>query len=76
MVWFFTNYLRSLLGTEKGLALPLFSFNLGIESGQLLIVAAILLLGLIVGEPLQVPRREWDILLSGGGNGGFTGADH
>jgi hypothetical protein len=65
----FSNYLQSLLGTEKGLALPLFSFNLGIEAGQLLIVAAILLLGLIVVNLFRYPRREWDILLSGAGMG-------
>ena len=37
----FSNYLRSLLGSEKGLVLPLFSFNVGIEAGQILIVAVI-----------------------------------
>ena len=35
----FSNYLRSLLGDE--LLLPLFSFNIGIEVGQLLVVLAI-----------------------------------
>ena len=40
----FSNYLRALLGGEKSMVLPLFSFNLGIEAGQVLIVFCILYL--------------------------------
>jgi len=65
----FSNYLRSLLGSEKGLALPLFSFNMGIEVGQLLIVVSIILLTMLVVEVLKFPRREWNLLLSGAGLG-------
>ena len=65
----FSNYLRSLLGTERGLVLPLFSFNLGIEAGQILIVAAIMLLTKVVVDLLHYPKREWHVLLSGAGLG-------
>jgi hypothetical protein len=65
----FSNYLRSLLGAEKGLALPLFSFNVGIEIGQILIVSIIMGLTLLVVDLLKFPRREWHILLSGAGLG-------
>lgn len=65
----FSNYLRSLLGAEKGLALPLFSFNVGIEIGQILIVSIIMGLTLLVVDLLRFPRREWHILLSGAGLG-------
>jgi len=65
----FSNYLRSLLGSEKGLALPLFSFNVGIEIGQILIVSIIMLTTQVVVELLRFPRREWHILLSGAGLG-------
>jgi hypothetical protein len=65
----FSNYLRSLLGAEKGLVLPLFSFNVGIEIGQILIVSLIMLLTLLVVDLLKFPRREWHILLSGAGLG-------
>lgn len=65
----FSNYLRSLLGAEKGLALPLFSFNVGIEIGQILIVSLIMLLTWLVVELLKFPRREWHLLLSGAGLG-------
>ncbi len=65
----FSNYLRSLLGSEKGLLLPLFSFNLGIEAGQILIVVAIMLLTLLVVDGFRYARRDWHVLLSGAGLG-------
>lgn len=65
----FSNYLRSLLGAEKGLALPLFSFNVGIEAGQLMVVVAIMLLTRVVVDVLRMPAREWHLLLSGAGLG-------
>jgi hypothetical protein len=65
----FSNYLRSLLGTERGLALPLFSFNVGIEVGQILIVAVIMLFSKGVVDLLRMPAREWHLVLSGAGLG-------
>ena len=47
----------------------LFSFNIGIEAGQILIVACIMLLTMLVVELLKFPRREWNLLLSGAGLG-------
>jgi len=65
----FSNYLRSLLGAERGLALPLFSFNVGIEVGQIIIVTIIMLLTKVVVDLFRLPRREWHVLLSGAGLG-------
>ncbi|MDX2431003.1 MAG: HupE/UreJ family protein [Bacteroides sp.] len=65
----FSNYLRALLGGEKSMILPLFSFNLGIETGQILIVACILLVSMLVVDLLKYPRRDWHLLLSGAGLG-------
>jgi hypothetical protein len=65
----FSNYLRSLLGAERGLVLPLFSFNVGIEVGQIFIVSIIMLLTKVMVDLLGVPRREWHVLLSGAGLG-------
>lgn len=65
----FSNYLRSLLGSEKGLALPLFSFNVGIEIGQILIVLIIMLASMVVVDLLKFPRKDWQLLLSGAGLG-------
>jgi hypothetical protein len=65
----FSNYLRSLLGSERGLVLPLFSFNVGIEMGQIIIVSLIMLLTKVVVDLLGLPKREWHVLLSGAGLG-------
>ncbi len=65
----FSNYLRALLGSEKSMLLPLFSFNLGIETGQILIVAIILLLSMVAVDLLKYPRRDWHLILSGAGLG-------
>lgn len=60
----FSAFLRSLLGGEESIAVPLFSFNVGLELGQLLIVAVVLLLG-VLGEQLFT-RRAWVMAVSGG----------
>lgn len=65
----FSNYLRSLLGAESRMALPLFSFNVGIEVGQILIVIVIMLLTKVMVDLLRMPAREWHLLLSGAGLG-------
>lgn len=61
----FSNYLRALLGGESDLAVPLFAFNVGLELGQLLIVATVLTAGVIVERGLKWPRRDWVLVLSG-----------
>ena len=61
----FSNYLRSLLGTEQDLLLPLFSFNLGLELGQIMIVLAVLLLSFALVNLVGMKRREWSLILSG-----------
>jgi len=65
----FSNYLRALLGAEQNLLGPLFSFNLGIELGQLLIVSLILSLGFLVINIMQSRPREWNLIFSGAGLG-------
>lgn len=60
----FSNYLRALLGGEANLLLPLLGFNLGLEVGQLLVVAFLLLLSLILVNLLRLPRREWLLIQS------------
>ena len=65
----FSSYLRSLLGSAQGLLLPLFSFNVGIEAGQAIIVLIIMLMTKVVVDYLKFPGREWHVLLSGAGLG-------
>jgi hypothetical protein len=61
----FSNYLRSLLGSEQDLLLPLFSFNLGLELGQIMIVLGVLLVSFVLVNLVGLKRREWNLLLSG-----------
>lgn len=53
----FSNYLKSLLGKEASLLGPLFSFNIGLEIGQLLIVSVILGLSYAFLSGLKLPRK-------------------
>ena len=62
----FSNYLKSLLGKSSSIAGELLAFNLGLEAGQLLIVAAIMLISWIVVQAMQMQRREWLLFASGG----------
>lgn len=45
---------------------PLLAFNIGLEIGQLFIVAAVMLLGVLVVRLLGLTRREWVLILCGG----------
>ncbi|MGX5819585.1 HupE/UreJ family protein [Chitinophaga lutea] len=59
----FSNYLRSLLGSQTDILQPLLAFNLGLEFGQLLIVAAALVLAQLV-HWLGAQRRDWVMFIS------------
>jgi predicted membrane protein len=59
----FSNYLRGLLGSESSLLLPLFGFNVGLELGQVLIVAVVLLLGWLVKRLFLVSERDWRLVV-------------
>ncbi|HTE23445.1 HupE/UreJ family protein [Flavitalea sp.] len=61
----FSNYLKSLLGKDTNIIPQLLAFNLGLEVGQLLIVALVLIVSLICIRFLNFQRREY--LLYGSG---------
>ena len=61
----FSNFLRSMLGREASLVQPLLAFNIGLEIGQLLIVAAILGAAFVCTRSLSVARRDWNLVVSG-----------
>ncbi|MCF8391419.1 MAG: HupE/UreJ family protein [Bacteroidales bacterium] len=65
----FSNYLRAMISGEDSLVLPLLSFNLGIEIGQIVIVLIALGISLLVVDLFQVKRRDWNLLISGGAMG-------
>ncbi len=60
----FSNYLRALLGGTKNIAGPLFAFNIGLEFGQIIIVALFLILSFIVVDLLKIRQRTWMKVLS------------
>ena len=62
----FSTFLRSLLGGEESIVVPLLSFNMGLEVGQLLIVAGVLAAGVVAERVLRLSRRDWVLVASGG----------
>ncbi len=65
----FSNFFRSLLGKEESIVQPLLAFNIGVELGQLIIVAIILAIGYIVMNFLNAKQREWNLVISGAAAG-------
>lgn len=62
----FSNYLKSILGTESGILLELFAFNLGIELGQIVVVMIFLSITYILINIFSVPRRDLNLVVSAG----------
>ncbi|MBC6411279.1 MAG: HupE/UreJ family protein [Ekhidna sp.] len=60
----FSNYLKALLGTDESIVLPLFAFNVGLEVGQIIIVAAFMTAGVILVLLANVSRRDWKMIVS------------
>lgn len=60
----FANTLRFMLAQDQNLGWALFGFNVGLEAGQVIIVAIILLLSHLFVHLLRVPRREWVLFIS------------
>lgn len=58
----FSNYLRALLGDD--LLMPLFAFNIGLELGQLLVVAIIFAVQFILMRATSVNHRTWNLSIS------------
>ena len=61
----FSNYLKSLLGKDTNIVSELLAFNIGLEVGQLLIVAAVLLVSVICMQLLKIQRRDYLLFASG-----------
>jgi hypothetical protein len=61
----FSTFLRAVLGEEESIALPLFSFNVGLEVGQIGILSVVLFCTFAVVHWVRVKRTPWVLLLSG-----------
>ncbi len=60
----FSNYLRAILGKSQHITAPLLAFNLGLEFGQLVVVALFLVLSAVLVDWAGVNRRDWKMVLS------------
>lgn len=60
----FSNYLKSILGRDESIITQLLAFNLGLELGQIIIVAFFLVLAYILVDLLGVNRRDWKLVIS------------
>ncbi len=60
----FANSIRFMMPKHENIALPLLSFNVGLEVGQIVIVTLILLLSYLFITTLKTPRKVWIYLLS------------
>ncbi len=55
----FANTIRFMLPEAEAITIPLLSFNIGLEAGQLVLVAFILLLSYLVVNKLKLRRKWW-----------------
>lgn len=60
----FSNYLRAILGKDTEIVSQLLAFNLGLEIGQIIIVAIFLLISFIFVDIFGVGRRDWRMVIS------------
>ncbi len=60
----FANSIRFMLAKNQSIGLPLLSFNVGLEAGQIVIVFFILLIGYLFIDVLKAPRKVWVYILS------------
>ena len=60
----FSNYLKAILGKDTSIISQLLAFNLGLEFGQIIVVAIFLALGFISVDLAGVSRRDWKMVIS------------
>ncbi|MCE2994082.1 MAG: HupE/UreJ family protein [Cyclobacteriaceae bacterium] len=60
----FSNYLRAILGKNQSILSQLLAFNLGLEFGQIIVVAIFLALSFLLVDLLKITRRDWKMVLS------------
>jgi len=60
----FSNYLRALLGKDQSIIMQLFAFNIGLEVGQIIIVAFFMAISFIFVDFAGISRRDWKMVIS------------
>ncbi|MDB4999499.1 MAG: HupE / UreJ protein [Mucilaginibacter sp.] len=62
----FANAIRIMLAKDQSIGMGLFGFNIGLEAGQICVVAIVLIFALLFINFLKVARRDWVFFLSAG----------
>lgn len=62
----FANTARMMIANEQHIFLPLLGFNIGLEVGQIAVVAAVLIIQFILLNLFKVNRKDWIMLISAG----------
>jgi hypothetical protein len=62
----FANAIRIMLAKDQTIGWGLFGFNVGLEAGQIFVVAVILVIGLLFLNFFKVKKRDWIFFLSAG----------
>jgi hypothetical protein len=65
----FSNFFRAMFTENTDMLLPLLYFNLGVETGQIIIILCLLMISFITVEKFGVKRRDWTLFLCGLGFG-------
>jgi hypothetical protein len=60
----FANVLRMILASDQNFALSMFSFSVGLELGQILVVILVLVLAHFFVGILKIKRRLWVVFIS------------
>jgi len=60
----FSNYLQAILGKDESIIGQLFAFNVGLEAGQIIIVAIFLAIAFLAVSIFGVLRRDWKMIVS------------
>ena len=60
----FANTIRFMMPQDENIAIPLLSFNVGLEAGQIVIVFLLLLLSYLFITVFNTPRKIWVYILS------------
>jgi hypothetical protein len=62
----FANAIRIMLAKDQSIGMGLFGFNIGLEAGQICVVAIVLIFALLFIKYIKVTRRDWVFFLSAG----------
>ena len=60
----FSNYFKAILGTEESIIQPLLAFNIGVEIGQVVIVAIVMTMAFVLINILKAHKKYWTIPMS------------